>query len=103
MKIYCLYDKKALCFLSPFMVVNNEISAVRNVIGAVNSSGNLINQYPEDFCLMYLGEFESDTGVITQPDVKPVVNECLALVRPEMNGRINSSMNDGVSPAAEER
>lgn len=64
--IVCMKDIK-VGYLSP-TVDQNEASAVRNFSHAVKSSSGVLNTHPEDFSLILIGYFDSDTGVITSCD-----------------------------------
>ena len=81
MKIFAVYDKKAMCYFPPF-TTENKIQAIRGLEQTVNSSGNVINFYPDDFALYDIGEFDNKTGRVTQADIIQLECECRQLVRP---------------------
>lgn len=64
--IYCLRDLK-VGFLQPFCEVNDG-AAVRN-FSHLCSTPNSVHQFaPADFALFRVGEFDTDTGVVTSCD-----------------------------------
>ena len=67
--VYCLYDKKAAIYTAPF-TEKNDATAVRLVQGLLANRGSNISQYPEDFDLYYLGDFDPEDGQLT-PILKP--------------------------------
>ena len=54
LRLYCIYDSKAEQF-SPPQVYHNDMLALRAFEGLVNDDKTLINSYPEDFSLHYVG------------------------------------------------
>lgn len=64
MKFYSLYDCKADGFTPPFIAKNDEM-AKRTIIDTVHKIGDCqLTQYPEDFTLFALGEWNEDLGEI---------------------------------------
>ena len=63
MKIYSIKDTKG-SFYDPMLALNDAL-ATRNVRGVVNSGKGILAQYPEDFELWLIGEFDQETGIIT--------------------------------------
>lgn len=61
--IVCMKDVK-VGYLSP-TCDQNEASAVRNFSHAVQSCKGVLSTHPEDFSLVLIGYFDSDTGVIS--------------------------------------
>ena len=61
--IVCMKDIK-VGYLSP-TCDQNEASAVRNFSHAVQSCKGVLSTHPEDFSLILIGYFDSDTGVIS--------------------------------------
>lgn len=103
MLIYAIFDKKAMIFFPPFCC-ENKIQAIRGLSGTVNHSGNVIFDYPDDFALYFLGEFEPSTGNITQPEIKYIECEARQLVTSVPNGSVTSeTMRNASGPAAMER
>lgn len=102
MLFYALYDKKAMCYFPPF-TVENKIQAIRGVEREVNISDSVLNRYPEDFALYYLGEFDNKSGRIKQPDIMTFECECMQLLRPVQNVRnFISSHDESEEPSGSE-
>lgn len=57
-------------FACPFTAANSNV-AQRIFAGCVNSRGNVIHDYPEDFQLWAVGDFETNNGVLV-PDISGV-------------------------------
>ena len=102
MIICSVYDKKAMVFFPPF-TVENKVVAIRSLEVTVNTSGNVINRYPDDFALYTLGEFDDKTGNITIYEIKTRECECRQLVQPaEMSAYVNNADNEArLSPSGE--
>ena len=59
-----IYDSKAEIWLDPW-VVTSRAAAARQFHSQVNDERNtMLNQYPEDYTLFCLGEFDDRTGEI---------------------------------------
>lgn len=62
-RMYCMRDFKT-GFLSPALELN-EASAVRNFEHAVlRNDDSLFFSHPADYALFFVGDFDSDTGVL---------------------------------------
>lgn len=61
LRLYCIYDSKAEQF-SPPQVYHNDMLALRAFEGLVNDDKTLINSYPEDFSLHYVGNLGDSNG-----------------------------------------
>lgn len=61
LRLYCIYDSKAEQF-SPPQVYHNDMLALRAFEGLVNDDKTLINSYPEDFSLYYVGNLGDSDG-----------------------------------------
>lgn len=63
-KLYSLYDKKGEFYAPPF-VAQNEFDAERQIVAALIASPTIPpSQFPEDFYLVQLGDWDEVTGVI---------------------------------------
>lgn len=64
--LYAVYDKTAKAYAPPMAALNNA-TAIRTFRGQVNhvDPNNVLNTSPSDFALYGLGEFDSETGIIT--------------------------------------
>jgi len=81
MNLYCIYDRKGELANPPFTSPNHAL-AIRQFAVACNQPGsaerpNLFSTYPEDFCLMFIGELDEKTMVFKAPDL--ITNLGLAL------------------------
>ena len=61
LRLYSIYDSKAEQF-SPPQVYHNDMLALRAFEGLVNDDKTLINSYPEDFSLHYVGNLGDSDG-----------------------------------------
>lgn len=61
LRLYSIYDDKAEQF-SPPQVYHNDMLALRAFEGLVNDDKTLINSYPEDFSLYYVGNLGDTNG-----------------------------------------
>lgn len=61
LRLYSIYDMKAEQF-SPPQVYHNDMLALRAFEGLVNDDKTLINSYPEDFSLYYVGNLGDSDG-----------------------------------------
>lgn len=71
-KLYTVFDKKANNGLAIFES-NNDLVAIRDFshIVANKTENNMIATYPDDYCLKYLGQYDTETGVII-PEVRVI-------------------------------
>jgi len=69
LRLYSIYDSKAEQF-SPPQVYHNDMLALRAFEGLVNDDKMLINSYPEDFSIYYVGNLGDSDGryYIDAPD-----------------------------------
>lgn len=74
MKIYSLYDKKALVY-SPLMCFEDEVSAVRTAEQIVINGDTLPSKYPNDFVLVYFGDYDLKTGKFVLVDIPKSIVE----------------------------
>lgn len=61
LQIYSVYDMQAAAYTRPFFV-RSRGEAVRSLMNEVQNKESPISQYPHDFCLMHLGEYQDETG-----------------------------------------
>lgn len=64
MKIYSIYDSAADVFNDPFNQLTNEV-ALRTFRSLIYDGQSTISNTPGDFSLFCLGDFNSETGVVT--------------------------------------
>lgn len=71
MKMFSIYDRKSQRFGTPFFCIDH-IAAQRTFIRFAKSEDSPVSEYPEDFELDYLGDFDESKGsmsVIGKPEV----------------------------------
>lgn len=61
--LFTVFDSAAARFLDPFVAPTIEF-AIREFRRAVNKEGTQFNQYPEDYTLFHIGEFDPDKGIL---------------------------------------
>lgn len=79
MKLYGIHDRAAGMYVDRMLVLPADASATRIFFEACSDSRSELAKYPTDFELVYLGEFDSETGVIT-PEVRIIARG----VKPEV-------------------
>lgn len=74
MKLYAIFDMKAKAYKAPFFADSN-IDAMRELSVGLKSDGvnKIFLDYPEDFALYYIADFDRFTGKITHIDSTDVV------------------------------
>lgn len=71
--LYALLDRK-LREYGVVLVSKNTETMVRELRNQVMGSGSTIEKYPDDFDLYRLGEFDTETGIISAMKVQLVEN-----------------------------
>ena len=84
MKIYTILDSKAGAFNLPFFQKTHG-EAERNFNALVNDNKSLVSQYPEDFDLYYLGEYDDETGTFKSLDTPQHMLKAIACKKGELN------------------
>lgn len=69
MKVYCVYDKKTGVYMFPFFS-NHDGDAVRMFMSACKTQDSVLGDYPEDFDLYCIAEFDRDCGEMRPLDAK---------------------------------
>lgn len=64
MKLFAVYDKKAAAFGTPYFSVNRA-TGTRSFERACQDPGLEINQFPEDYQLFELADYDERTGKVT--------------------------------------
>lgn len=72
-KLYSVFDKKAAVYCAPFLA-HNMASAIRDLSRAANDPQSVVGQYPSDYELYEVGDWDENTGVIEARSVTFVVN-----------------------------
>lgn len=63
MKLYSVYDKKGANTLGAYEQ-KNDLVAIRDFSLLCKKEDTPIAKFPEDYCLLYLGELDQETGII---------------------------------------
>lgn len=61
LKVFSVRDQKAEAFMSPFCTTTAGV-AVRHFTSMCQDKGSQIGQFPEDFALFMLGEYDDSKG-----------------------------------------
>lgn len=72
-QIYCYYDKESKVYDTPFFTAN-EINAKRNMFNLIKEGAGAFKNFYKDIDLIFLGTFDTQTGVINQKDLRSVIN-----------------------------
>lgn len=59
--VYSLYDKKAKIYMNVFTDVNDG-TAIRQMQQACNQENSIISQYPDDYALFRITQWDDETG-----------------------------------------
>lgn len=87
MRVYSLYDRKMKEF-GQLVLSNNDETVTRALIeGLKGGKGATIHEYPKDFDLVLLGQFDPETGELVGEAARVVVNvgEALSLLMERSN------------------
>ena len=63
-KIFVIKDEKSGAYYDPF-TMGNTVDAQRTFMQAMKTEKSMISQYPEDFNLYNIGEYDELKGMIT--------------------------------------
>lgn len=83
-KAFSIRDQKSETFNPPFFQVTHG-EAERNFRAAVADPKTTFNQFPEDFDLYYLGEYDTDKGVFRCMDTPQHVMKAISCKRPDFS------------------
>lgn len=86
--IYSIKDTKLGKFAQPFNAPNDAI-AKRMLNSTIKAGGNNIADYPEDFQLFKLGQYDEETGELTTEN-KFIANATEFKIREIINGISNT-------------
>ena len=103
MNLYSIKDLKATYFLDPLMSKNDE-TAKRSFLKYFSQIENIM-QYPEDFVIYQIGEFDVDSGKCTGFNEPVYVISALELIelstiQAQANGKVQNQVSQvgDVSP-----
>ena len=86
-KLYSVFDSKGGLWLPPFHF-RNHADAIRAFTGSARDKSSNIGQYPEDFCLYCIGQFDDQKGALfplTEKETIGFAVEFLAIVPADHN------------------
>lgn len=87
-KIYAVKDIVADEFQPPFFVKNDAV-AIKEFGKACDNKETLWHQFPNDYSLYALGEFDTETGSINSSSLKQLANAS-QFVNKEITNELNS-------------
>ena len=70
-KIYAVYDSKGESYTPPFFD-HAEGRAIRTFSDCCNDPGHQFGKHPEDYTLFDLGQYDDNTGTITQDKISSI-------------------------------
>jgi len=71
--IYAVYDSKAETYTPPYFQ-HKEAMALRTFSDCANDIGHTFGKHPEDYTLFDLGQYDDQTGSITQDKISSIAN-----------------------------
>lgn len=94
MYLYSIFDLKAN-YYGPIFECRTDEDAKRALVESFTGRENKLTQYPEDFALFNLGEFDSSTGSLTQSYPVKIITCLEAMAQhKEMLRRVERSLTD---------
>lgn len=72
LKVYTLYDAKAGAYLTPFFLPNDQM-AIRQFASIIGGE-SLIGQFPQDYTLYGIGEYNDALGELLPGALEPIMN-----------------------------
>lgn len=89
LKVFSIRDAKGAFYNNPYFKPSMG-EGERDFMTAVNDDRTMLNKYPEDFDLYYLGEFDPQSGVMISLDTPQHMMKAVDVLRPKdkktMNG-----------------
>ena len=70
-KIYAVYDSKGESYTPPFFD-HAEGRAIRTFADCCNDTSHQFGKHPEDYTLFDLGQYDDNTGTITQDKISSI-------------------------------
>lgn len=80
MKIFSVRDKKGQRYIPQLMLFENFVDAERWFSDLVNDNRTVVSKYPSDFCLVFLGEFDVESGLCSLKSIPDIVHEAISFV-----------------------
>lgn len=78
-QVYSLYDTKSCIFTQPSFFPN-DATCMRAVQQLVRSTDNQVAQYPSDFIIYHIGEWDDSVGVLASNGAPRNLGPCSALL-----------------------
>lgn len=85
-QIFSLYDKKGQIYTTPFFF-SQVGEATRALDGIVNNGQTQVSQYPDDFAMYKIGEFDDVSGKFKPCDVPEFIAEASQYKNPLPEGK----------------
>lgn len=92
--VFSIFDTKAKLYGQPFFS-KNQATAVREFSLAVNGTG-MMSEYPEDFTLYCVGNFNFDSGALIPADPESIT-QGIHLVHTDPTARAPFEMTNGAT------
>lgn len=73
LQVYSIYDLKTQVFFPP-MLFHNEGHARRDILSEIKKGGGMMREYPADFELWRVGDWQDDTGQVEA--ITPGIRVC---------------------------
>ena len=89
-KIFSIRDQKGEIFHPPFYKTTHG-EAERDFQTTVNDEKSMLNKYPEDFDLYYLGEYDDQTGTFDSLDTPQHLLKAVSTISRATNVRENNA------------
>lgn len=70
-QVFSIYDIKTMIYHQPMFAIN-EHHAIRVIKLEFNKQGSMLNEYPEDFDIYLIGEFDDRKGTL-EKNVPPLL------------------------------
>lgn len=92
-RIFSVLDNAAGRFLDPFVAPTVEV-ALRGFRHVVNKPGHQFNDFPEDYALFLVGEFDAQLGTMAAHDAVKIATASSVLGSEISNGIMNGVPGD---------
>jgi hypothetical protein len=83
LKMYSVYDKKALLFGQPNFMLNDQL-ALRSFSDGVRDTTNAIGKHPDDYALYELGSYNEVNGSIETVTPPLLIAEAIQFKAPDI-------------------
>lgn len=83
--IYSLFDKKSKLYGNTFTEINDG-TAIRQITQALQQEGSVIAQYPNDYALYKISQWDDEAGHLLNPDRTHVIDLDQLTAKENTNG-----------------